>query len=367
MASLCTLLRVGARLFPRCPPSCADNCTPTSCGRGCCKYYRQYPGHCGFLRDCPRNYSLSTVNSSANSWSVHSFDETHRLLRGKHDRAHAQCALALNAAPHSAESLKVLRGGWCYGSPNVQTADKSCKMTRASLRPTCFVSLPNNQSFLLPRHHDKADPEIVDALAILLHERPACTACQPTFLSLLDLGAGVGQLGHALLARDLRYRYIGYDGAGDVEEFTHGFVNYIDLSSLLSLPRADWVASLAVGEHIPSSDEWAVVRNLHAHNCRGIILNWGSIAIPGHGHINCHSKSYLLEVFTGLGYVVDNSLTFALRQGDPKALLVRMGNQDAINFKEAPREESGHHWFREDTTIAFKRIVPLKGDGCTPD
>tara|TARA_B110000046_G_scaffold161381_1_gene175074 strand:- start:182 stop:1141 length:960 start_codon:yes stop_codon:yes gene_type:complete len=308
------------------------------------------------------------VNSSAETWYSRSFEETNRMLHEAKQRARAQCALPLAAAPQEtrpATLLKTLHGGWCYGTPEASGIHEECKPVRASVRPTCRVRLPNQQSFLLPRYHDIADPEIVDALAILLQEKSSGAAGDPVFLSLLDLGAGVGQLGHALLARDLRYRYMGYDGAGDVEAFTRGFIRYVDLSLQLSLRRADWVASLAVGEHVPSSNELAVVRNLHAHNCRGIILNWGSIALPGHGHINCHSKQYLLEVFIGLGYRVDHELTMALRQGNPRLLLTRMGNQGTIKFHEAPKEEAGHHWFREDTTIAFRRIVPLHGSGCT--
>ena len=37
----------------------------------------------------------------------------------------------------------------------------------------------------------------------------------------------------------------GFDGAGDVEQYTAGFVRFADVSMALSLPpRADWVVSL---------------------------------------------------------------------------------------------------------------------------
>jgi hypothetical protein len=62
---------------------------------------------------------------------------------------------------------------------------------------------------------------------------------------------------------------VGFDGAGNVEEVTGGFVRFADLSLPLQMPRADWVVALEVGEHIPSAFEPTFVRNLHAHNCRG--------------------------------------------------------------------------------------------------
>jgi hypothetical protein len=39
-----------------------------------------------------------------------------------------------------------------------------------------------------------------------------------------------------------------------------------------------------VAEHIPPSGEMAFVRNLHAHNCLGIVLSWADYS--GHAHVN---------------------------------------------------------------------------------
>ncbi len=46
-----------------------------------------------------------------------------------------------------------------------------------------------------------------------------------------------------------------YDGAGNVHEYTKGFVNYFDLTLPLELHKAVWMVSLEVGEHIPNEDE----------------------------------------------------------------------------------------------------------------
>ena len=49
--------------------------------------------------------------------------------------------------------------------------------------------------------------------------------------------------------------YAAYDGAGNVEEYTNGFVRYVDLTLPLHLGVSEWVLSLEVGEHVPSEFE----------------------------------------------------------------------------------------------------------------
>jgi hypothetical protein len=39
----------------------------------------------------------------------------------------------------------------------------------------------------------------------------------------------------------------------------------------LALPITDWVLSLEVGEHVPSASEGMLIRNIHRHNCKGVI------------------------------------------------------------------------------------------------
>lgn len=74
------------------------------------------------------------------------------------------------------------------------------------------------------------------------------------------------QYGHALLSLGA-YRYNGYDGAGNAEEVSGGFLRFVDFTLPLCLPRTDWVMSLEVGEHVPQEHEASYVRNLHRHNC----------------------------------------------------------------------------------------------------
>ena len=109
-----------------------------------------------------------------------------------------------------------------------------------------------------------------------------------------------------------------YNGAGNIEEFTGGFVRFFDLSLPLSLPRADWVLSLEVGEHLPHALEPTFVRNLHAHACKGIIVSWADLGQVGTGHINNHNASYVSRLFTDLGYTRHEGLIRMLRTSGRK-------------------------------------------------
>ena len=185
------------------------------------------------------------------------------------------------------------------------------------------VVLSNNQSYILPpRHHVEADAIIVRVLLdrILASVPGRSALAQPCRPSIIDLGAGVGQYGHALLAEEPQIAWRGYDGAGNVGEVTDGFVSFADLTIPLSLPRADWVMALEVGEHIPNRHEMMIVRNLHAHNCRGILLSWASPWQSGRGHVNNHASDYLIRTFRGLGYRLRRDLTAAVRAHKVRAL-----------------------------------------------
>ena len=70
-----------------------------------------------------------------------------------------------------------------------------------------------------------------------------------------------------------------------------------------------------MGEHIPARAEGAMLRNLHAHNCRGIILSWASLRQTGQGHINNHRLDYISRQVGSLGYALNSNLTAQLRQG----------------------------------------------------
>ena len=142
--------------------------------------------------------------------------------------------------------------------------------------------------------------------------------------SVVELGSGVGQLSVAvlpLLANLTSFKdYHRFDGAGNVEELSEGFVKYADLSVPLDVPKADWAISLEVAEHIPAHYEGMVIRNLHRHNCKGILLSWGILGQNGHSHINNHSNEAIVEIFKSLGYEqdVERQNRFRLESGNKR-------------------------------------------------
>lgn len=259
-------------------------------------------------------YTISDIKASANAWDLFDFFSAKALLRKR---------LAMQAACTD-PSMILEHGGWCLQKPGGKK-----------------YFLENNMSYFIPQYHVPADDAIVALLVKLL------TVKDGKFLSLNDFGAGVGQYGRALLAQNSSYRYRGYDGAGNVESFTHGFLNFVDLTIPLSLPRADWVMSVEVGEHIPSHYEAMFIRNLHAHNCRGIILSWAVLNQGGYSHINNHSPEYIKNIFTQLGYTYDDELINFVRDA-----------------KVGGSYQNLHIWIRR-TFIFMRRNVPLTGNGCT--
>ncbi|KAL1520843.1 hypothetical protein AB1Y20_022404 [Prymnesium parvum] len=303
------------------------------------------PRRCGYVIDCPRNYSLADVNASAASWREDDppLSETLGRLEAQAEQAcHARKA---NAGTSSCQqkgdtSCPYLKhGGWCL-------EDKGASA----------VELPNGQTYLLPRHHAMADGLVVAFLSALLSGSIAgrCRSGR-TPLAVADFGAGVGQYGHSLLSLQPDVRWKGYDGAGNVRTFTGGFVSFIDLTVPVALPRADWVVSLEVGEHVHYTNEYMLIRNLHAHNCRGVIISWARLGQWGFGHINNHSPSYVAKTFAELGYRYSPLLSNAIRKGD--------GIQ-------VPRDHNAtkerYFWFRRTSVAVFERLSPLESPGCTP-
>ena len=99
---------------------------------------------------------------------------------------------------------------------------------------------------MLPPAHFEADAGIVDTLRALSRSSRAAGGSG----SINDFGAGVGQYGHALRAAESEFPWRGWDGAGNIEQYTNSFVHWFDLAIPLNLPRADWVMSFEVGEHV---------------------------------------------------------------------------------------------------------------------
>lgn len=240
---------------------------------------------CGFTTECSLDYRLTEVNDTiARPWASEDY------LQAVHDHAREAC---IGSATNYETILE--NGGWCY-----DLAKSGLVQSKLGIVDV---------DYHLPFYHVVADEVTVSVLAekVLLRQNGSCC------YTLSDLGAGVGQFGHALKARLPQLEYYGYDGAGNVEEFTKNYVKFVDLTLPLNLKQTDWVISSEVGENIPHEYEARLIANIHAHNCRGVILTWAIVGQAGHGHVNCHSNEYLIKIFEALGYKKNEELTLALR------------------------------------------------------
>ena len=294
---------------------------------------RKAAWECTGWRDCPTFYSLDLVDCSASFPAV----RQPLLNASAHRIAKRACANSTRSQPS---------GGWCLAHPSKLRAPSYCC---GNLYPV-DTSHGIERRYYLPAHHYPPDARILRLLHKLLHG-------DSESLSLIDMGAGVGQYCSALLGLDRNLRCASFDGAGNVAEITNGFVTWVDMTTPLTLPRADWVMSLEVGEHIPNHFEPMFIRNLHAHACRGIVLSWGhrSRGGPkgqGHDDSNYHSKAYLVDLFAKLGYRHRN-----VSLSDYSPAKVQLGPPSA-------RKQPQHFWFDNNMVGIFERLLPLEGQAC---
>ena len=272
---------------------------------------------CGYFsskKDCPLDYDLEALNASARASA-----DSAETLAAAHERARLACGDDHASRVQSS-------GGWCYDKHRSE-------LIRAGNN--------SNADFLLPEFHVPPDPIVVRVLSEQYEKSP---------FTMADFGAGVGQLGRALKYRFPGMKYSGYDAGGNVEEITNGFVKFADLTIDLDLPKVDWVYTSEVGEHVPHNLESTFIRNIHATNCRGVILSWAVPGQGGHSHINCHSSEYLIDLFTQLGYRVNWGMRNRLRATDEESFQVRGDN-----------DHGGGAWWLHKSFLVFERITPPEG------
>jgi hypothetical protein len=268
------------------------------------------PSGCGCPEhkvDCPQVYSIDDVKASAEaSLSTKAEEEFKIFLKSKHDPSQAFCQTATDGA-------STPTGGYCLTNRPNSTS----------------ITLPNGHPVQVrPPGHVVATPRIVQEMVELLKTEGAT--------SLSDFGAGVGQYA-AEIAPHLapEFQYNAYDGAGNIEEYTKSYVRFADLSAPLNLPQTDWVMSLEVGEHVPARFEGMFLRNLHRHNCKGVVLSWGVLGQNGLHHINNHSNDYIVRVFTELGYERD------------------------VVWEQRFRNRRDNQWWFVGGSFVFRRKVPV--------
>ena len=269
---------------------------------------------CGCKQDtseCPQHYTIEDIKKSAMAIldTNASMYLAHQMER-HHIRAIKDCS--------SAGQKTMSNGGWCLGQLKRTDGYKS-------------LQLPDGRNIPIPKHHALPSERVGVTLEKFIKAE--------NILSISDFGAGVGQYGVYLKSRIPDLVYYGYDGAGDIESYTSGFVKFSDFTKPLDLYVTEWVISLEVGEHIPSKFEGMYVRNLHRHNCRGVILSWAVLNQGGLSHINLHSNEYITNIFGKLGYERDTHLEEGLRE-----------------------PELNHPWFVR-SALAFRRRNPTCGKG----
>ena len=250
------------------------------------------PDHCGCHEtktDCERHYEVVSIARSANMvLSEEQQASLQEYLQGRHQQAQQACTVT--------DASTTASGGWCLGDQQ----DKEVHQRNTHL------ILPNGDQIVT--HDYYAAPErIVQETVSLLQDEGA--------VSLTEFGSGVGQLLVAVIPQlPQHFTYHAFDGAGNVEGKSHGYVHWADMTLPIDAPRSDWVVSFEVAEHVPARYEAMLIRNLHRHNCRGVILSWAALGRGGRQHVNNHSNHYVTAIFQRLGYQPDYERQNRFRQ-----------------------------------------------------
>ncbi|KAL7539051.1 hypothetical protein ACHAXR_009004 [Thalassiosira sp. AJA248-18] len=152
--------------------------------------------------------------------------------------------------------------------------------------------------------------------------------------SVIDLGAGVGQLGMFLKKNKYNgIEWFGFDadhdairpGGNNIQElkgvhaplmgdsvYVIPNLCWIDASQPVDMEPKDWVVSIEVGEHIDKVDEDTFIENLVRLSKRGVVLSWAVEGQGGHQHINCQNNIHIIRQMEsrGMSYNEEQSLKF---------------------------------------------------------
>lgn len=204
-------------------------------------------------------------------------------------------------------------GTWCLVSRNKEDAGYTYYASEAG-------------GYAMTKYHFLADKGVARTIASIM--KPG--------QQLVDLGCGIGQYGHFFRENNATFKWRGYDGAINVEEYTHGFVDWVDLtvpgfSSDGDTPQ--WVMALEIGEHVPAQFQQIVIDNIDRNNQCGAIVSWAVPGQGGHSHVNERSNEWVIDQFNQRGYFYDDEET---RRG---------------------RELSQYSWFK-NTLMIFRRQKP---------
>jgi len=150
--------------------------------------------------------------------------------------------------------------------------------------------------------------------------------------TMVDIGAGVGQLGAWLRENNVKtIEWQGYDGGSNVNDFCGQTVMlreweilvpkvcFLDASKPVyekDLPGApfDWVLSVEVGEHIPVDGQNNFIDNLVRLSAHGIILSWALPGQGGHMHVNEQPNEVIVKLMEERGMRYDYTESMKMRQ-----------------------------------------------------
>ncbi len=119
--------------------------------------------------------------------------------------------------------------------------------------------------------------------------------------TVMDIGCGDGKYVNYFLSKGINIK--GYDG----NPLTNGNQCFVaDFAVEQDLGLSDWVLCLEVAEHVPVEFEDILLKNLHKHNRKGIVLSWAIPGQVGKGHVNCRTNDYVKIKMKSLGYVFDD-------------------------------------------------------------
>lgn len=132
--------------------------------------------------------------------------------------------------------------------------------------------------------------------------------------SVVDFGCG-----DASYIKKIKQRYPdklvkGYDGNPYVGKISGNFATQLDLTQPFKLDnKFDVVMSLEVAEHIPLEYERIYVDNLIKHVNKYLIISWAIPGQGGKGHVNEKDNEYVIDLFKGLGFKYNESVSNKLR------------------------------------------------------
>jgi hypothetical protein len=168
-------------------------------------------------------------------------DNDNQVLLSELQKRFQQRNFAAQQECHDNQGSGVLRkGGWCLSD------EDSKEMVVVYHDSTAIDRIP------VPKDHVPESKMMLQTLKRMIKDEG--------IQSINDFGAGVGQYKAGILRNIPNMTYRAYDGAGNIEAYTKGFVSFFDLSMPLSSAQERLGIIVGCGKHVPSRYEgWSSV------------------------------------------------------------------------------------------------------------